>query len=266
MRPIVHAALPLASLFALCFGGVGCDGAANAHNVAPSASASVAAMAASAPAESAAAGEIASKRLEVRRGRSSFLIDAPLEKIKGASDEAKGWIDVDATDLKRSRGELSMRLTTLRTSTFDDEKKNAGQTGHARNWLEVGDESPAASKAAHEYARFRLQSLETDTPSLAAAPEHDGKRTVRLRAIGDVSVHGVTVSRTVPLVAEFEGPATAPTAVSVRSEAPFDVSLKQHDVKPRDTIGKFLDGALEKVGKKIDDRVQVSVEFRAERP
>jgi len=153
--------------------------------------------------------------------------------------------EVDPADLGRSRGEVALRLTALRTTTFGDEKKDASQSGHARNWLEVGDEAPAASKAAHEYARFRLQSLAADAPSLAAVPERDGKRTVRLRATGDVTVHGVVVQRTVPLVADFEGPAGAPTAVSVRTEAPFDVSLKQHDVKPRDTLGKFLDGALE---------------------
>ncbi|HEU4404748.1 MAG TPA: YceI family protein [Polyangiaceae bacterium] len=262
MRPNVHAALPFALLFALLGG---CDGSASAQNAAPAASA--AAVAPAAPsAAMATGGEAAAKRLEVRRGRGSFLIDAPLEKIKGASEEAKGWIELDAADLTRSKGELALRLTALRTTTFGDEKKDAAQSGHARNWLEVGDESPAASKAAHEYARFRLQSLTTDTPALAAVPEREGKRTVRLKATGDVTVHGVSVPRTVPLVAEFEGPASAPTAVSVRSEGPFDVSLKKHDVKPRDTLGKFLDGALEKVGKKIDDRVQVSVEFRAERP
>lgn len=263
MRSNPYAALPLAALFCALCGG--CDKPASAGDAAPTMSAAPAVPAAQ-NAPMAAPGEVSAKRLEVRRGRGSFLIDAPLEKIKGASDEAKGWVEIDATDLTRSKGELGVRLTTLRTATFGDQSKDATQSGHARNWLEVGDDSPAASKAAHEYARFRLQSITTDVPSLAAAPEQGGKRTVHLKATGDVTVHGVSVPRTVPLVAEFEGPASAPTAVTVRSEAPFDVSLKKHDVKPRDTLGKFLDGALEKVGKKIDDRVQVSVEFRAERP
>jgi polyisoprenoid-binding protein YceI len=265
MRSNAHAALPLAFVFALC---AGCDGGpTGGHDATPPAASPAPAPAAAPPAPSAAAqSEAASKRLEVKRGRGSFLIDAPLEKIKGASEEAKGWIEVDPAELARSRGEIMVRLTALRTTTFGDEKKDATQSGHARNWLEVGDETPAAAKAAYEFARFRLQTLTSDARTLAAAPEQDGKRTLHVRATGDLTVHGVSVPISAPLVVELEGPATAPTAATVRSEAPFDVSLKKHDVKPRDTIGKFLDGALEKVGKKIDDRVQVSVEFRAERP
>jgi hypothetical protein len=34
-------------------------------------------------------------------------------------------------------------------------------------------------------------------------------------------------------------------------------------VKPRDITGKFLQGALEKVGDKIVDRVQISLKLRA---
>ena len=37
------------------------------------------------------------------------------------------------------------------------------------------------------------------------------------------------------------------------------VSLKEHDVKPRDVAGKFLAGSLEKVGDKITDTAQVSM-------
>jgi hypothetical protein len=44
---------------------------------------------------------------------------------------------------------------------------------------------------------------------------------------------------------------------------PLRLSLKEHDIKPRDVAGKFLNGALEKIGQKIDDTVQVSIDFTA---
>jgi hypothetical protein len=44
---------------------------------------------------------------------------------------------------------------------------------------------------------------------------------------------------------------------------PLPLSLKEHDIKPRDVAGKFLNGALEKVGKKIDDVVQISLDVTA---
>jgi hypothetical protein len=34
-------------------------------------------------------------------------------------------------------------------------------------------------------------------------------------------------------------------------------------VKPRDKVGSFLNGALDRIGKKIDDKVQVSFEATA---
>jgi len=43
------------------------------------------------------------------------------------------------------------------------------------------------------------------------------------------------------------------------------ISMKEHDVKPRDVAGKFLDGALERVGKKIDDVAQISLDVSASR-
>jgi hypothetical protein len=39
--------------------------------------------------------------------------------------------------------------------------------------------------------------------------------------------------------------------------------MKAHTVMPRDTVGGFLNGALERIGKKIDDKVQVSFEATA---
>jgi hypothetical protein len=67
----------------------------------------------------------------------------------------------------------------------------------------------------------------------------------------------------VKLAALFSGPPDAPTRVQVTTLEPLRISLKQHDVKPRDVAGKFLKGALEQVGEKIVDEVQVSFDFNA---
>jgi hypothetical protein len=62
----------------------------------------------------------------------------------------------------------------------------------------------------------------------------------------------------------FSGPPDAPTLARVVTAAPLVVSLKEHDVKPRDLAGKFLSGALEKIGQKIDDSVQISLDLTAQ--
>ena len=61
----------------------------------------------------------------------------------------------------------------------------------------------------------------------------------------------------------LEGPPEAPTSIRVVTTQPLKISLKEHDVKPRDLAGKFLSGALEKIGQKIDDTVQVSLDLTA---
>jgi hypothetical protein len=84
-----------------------------------------------------------------------------------------------------------------------------------------------------------------------------------LTARGDLWIHGVSSPKTVKLIARFEGAPGAPSGVHVTTAEPLRLSLREHDIKPRDIAGKFLNGALEKVGKKIDDTVQVSLDLFA---
>ena len=86
---------------------------------------------------------------------------------------------------------------------------------------------------------------------------------IAVRVTGDMWIHGVSAPKTVAATVTFTGPADAPTAVHVVTTAPLPVSLKEHDVKPRDLAGKFLSGALEKIGQKIDDSVQISLDLTA---
>ena len=82
-------------------------------------------------------------------------------------------------------------------------------------------------------------------------------------ARGELWVHGVSSPKAIKLSASFQGPPAAPTALHVTTVEPLILSLKEHDIKPRDVAGKFLNGALEKVGKKIDDVVQISLDVTA---
>jgi YceI-like domain len=205
----------------------------------------------------------ASKFTVAEKGTASFLIDAPLEKIKGRSGRLRGEINVDPSDLTATRGEVDVDLMDLATETFDDKSQNASQTGHAHNWLEIGDDVDAKHREENRFARFTIQNVGDVSSRLTDAPEKDGARTLTLTARGDLWVHGVSSPKTVKLVAAFQGPPAAPTALHITTATPLVLSLKEHDIKPRDVAGKFLNGALEKVGKKIDDSVQISLDVTA---
>lgn len=197
-------------------------------------------------------------------GTATFLIDAPLEKIKGRWTKLRGELSLDAADLSKSHGQIDLDLDDLKTETFGDKDKDEAQTEHAHNWLEIG--ADAKGRDENRWARFTFKSLESvSRRTLADAPEANGARTLKVVAKGDMWLHGVTSPKTVKLTVAVRGPAEAPTGLRITTDEPIGISLKEHDVKPRDVAGKFLSGALERVGKKIDDAVQVSLDLSAER-
>jgi polyisoprenoid-binding protein YceI len=255
-----------------------CDEDKKKEDVAPASSAAAATSAATATAAATAVATTAAAtassgvapeqppptgetRFVVTTGKATFLIDAPLEKIKGLSDETRGHIDVSPKDLAKTQGELMVRMSTLKTSTFGDADRDAAQTGHARNWMEVGNDAPASTRMKYEWASFALTSVQATPASLADVKEENGARVVKAVVVGDLTLHGVTSHKTaIPMTATFKGPADAPTEMVLKTDEPIVVSMKEHDIKPRDKVGGLLNGALERIGKKIDDRVGVSFE------
>lgn len=198
------------------------------------------------------------QKLLLSKGKGSFLIDAPLEKIKGVSEEVQGYLSINPSDLSQSKGEVKIKLSSLKTTTFDDQGKNTTQTEHAQNWLE-------ANKSNYQWAVFQIESVEAEKTKLADIPAENGIKKAKLKVAGTLDLHGVKSKKNVVMNVTFKGNSDTALEVDASSESPMMVSLKEHDIKPRDTLGKFLNGALEQVGKKIDDKVQVSIEISAKK-
>jgi len=197
-------------------------------------------------------------------GKVSVTIDAPLEKFKGQTEKLSGVFDVDLGDLKATSGELVGDLDAFVTHTFGDADKDESQTEHAKNWFEIGEKVAPAKRDDYRMARFTVESIDSvSAPNLAAVKEQDGVRTVHFTATGTLRVHGRPSKKKVEVDATFKGPPDAPTEIAFRTTQPVIASLSEHDVKPRDLTGQFLAGALEKVGKKLDDKAQVHIEARA---
>lgn len=213
----------------------------------------------------AAAAQVTSKSFVVAdEGSASFLIDAPLEKIKGTATRFRGNLLVDPAKLSATTGQIDVDLKTLKTSTFDDAEKNTKQTEHAQNWFELGNDVEAKQREENQWARFTIKSVKLTGPEkIAELKEADGARAAEITAEGNLWIHGASIAKTVKLLVSFKGPPDAPTTVQIKTVEAFPVSLKEHGVMPRDVAGKFLQGTLEKIGQKIDDKVQVSLDFKA---
>jgi hypothetical protein len=204
------------------------------------------------------------------QGKASVYIDAPLEKLRGETQQLGGYLRLNPRKLDASSGTLTASLLGFTTHTFGDKEKDETQTEHAHNWFEIGDDVKVGRPRDFENYQdvvFRIDAIESVSPSadLAQVKEENGARTVTLKANGTLWVHGRPAQKRVTIEVAFKGPAEAPTEVAFKTTAPMHVSLVAHDVKPRDAAGKFLDGALSVVGKKMDDDAQVSVEGTAAR-
>jgi YceI-like domain len=196
----------------------------------------------------------------------TFLIDAPLEKIKGRFGGTVGTLDLDSMFLNQTKGSFTVDLDGFKTSTFGDESKDASQTEHMKNWLEIGPDVDEKVRERNRYAQFTITSIsDVSVNNVDKIPTRNQQRIVTMKVNGNLQLHGVTSQKTVDIVLTFVGSPEELAFLRIGTAHPFQISLKEHDIKPRDLAGRFLAGALEKVGQKIDDTVQISLDFKAAR-
>ncbi len=212
--------------------------------------------------------------------KATIEMEAPKEKIKATATGGAGSIEIDLTNLASSRGEVKMDLTTLTTSTFsgkaDSERENKAQTTHARTWLEVADGEEGKLddklKETNRYAVYAIRSVENasanDVTKVAKANDGaDEVRTVTLTTKGEILVHGHKAPREadVELAFRYDAGATAdkPKALVVKTKKPLRIVLAEHDVKPRDKVGKIAKESFHLLGTKVAENADVSLDLRA---
>lgn len=200
--------------------------------------------------------------------KTSIDMPAPKEHIKSETTAAAGKLEVDLMNVENTRGEVKIDLTTLTMHTFDDPEKNQTQTHHSHNWLEAGDLVDAATKEANRYAVFGIQSIDgasaKDVTKVTPTKEgNDEVRTITLTAHGEFLVHGRKVNKDVPLEVRFVGNATAPSRIDIKSTAPLQVLLAEHDVKPRDNLGKLAQKSFNLLGTKVAETADITLDLHA---
>ena len=143
------------------------------------------------------------------------------------------------------------------------------------NWFEIGPDVDAKAREKNRWAVFDIKKIIKADPAdlKAAKPFTDEIGTgyfFNITAEGPLTVHGVKSNKTVELAVSLwdVNPAGkrykhAQRVLLMRTVKPIEISMKAHDVKPRDTTGQFLSKALSVVGLKISDEVQISLDLRA---
>lgn len=210
--------------------------------------------------------------------KTTIDMPAPKERIKGETTAAKGTLHVDLADLAMTRGDIYIDLDTLATHTFGDAEKDATQTHHAHTWLQIDEmvKDPAARER-NRWVHFAIRSIDglsaTDVSKVAPTTVGgDDVRTVTLVAHGDIEVHSLSskAQRDAALEVRFHAPAgsapgTKPTSIELVSRDPskLEITLADHDVKPRDAEGILAQKAFGLLGTKVADVANVSVNLVA---
>ncbi|WP_394824626.1 hypothetical protein [Pendulispora albinea] len=198
---------------------------------------------------------------------------APAEHLKGDTSVSAGALDVDFLNLANTRGEVKIDLTSLKTHTFDSEPQDSKQTKDAAGWLEVGDAVTPDVREANRWAVYSIRSIDglsaADVTKVPAVSAKDGEtRTVIVTSHGELLLHGHKVDKEVPLEVRFHYPAGAaaeshPTSMDITTKSPFKITIAEHDVKPRDNLGKLAKRAFSLLGTKVADVLDVTFELRA---
>ncbi len=205
-------------------------------------------------------------------GKTSIDMPGVKEHIKADTTASEGKLDVDLMDLTKSVGEVKVDLTTLKTHTFTDNDKNDAQTGHARNWMEVGSDYTKDAIEKYKWAVFAIRSIDNVsqadiTKVVATSKDGEDVRTVTLTGHGEILVHGHAAKKDIPMEARFYWPAgakpeTKPSRIVFATKTPIRVTLKEHDVRPRDTSGKLLDWTTSLISK-VAETADISFEMTA---
>ncbi|HEX3772455.1 MAG TPA: hypothetical protein VHV30_16370 [Polyangiaceae bacterium] len=221
--------------------------------------------------------------------KSSTHVDMPgvKEHIKADTTVADGSLDVDPTDLTKSRGVVRIDLTSFASHTFGN-GDDPTQTKHALTWLEVAVDGKTSDEM--RWAVFAIRSAApldgapaVRTPEQSEGPDRsppvdltkvapvkdgpDDVRQVPMTVHGEVLVHGHKVEKDGVVDVAFRYPSGAapdsrPTRIEIKSKEPMRLVLKELDVRPRDPAGQLLDWTTKLISK-VAEIADVTVDLAA---
>jgi len=190
----------------------------------------------------------------------SFLMNAPIEKIKGeVANATTGQLFIDPQNIMKTTGlgkvdldklELFHQKKDEETGEFGERIKSERQNEHARNWLEIASSAPPDQRELNRWVEYKIDKVvkasATDLSKLTG-PERKITATVE----GDFRLHQRKTRKQAKVEATFKYDGDKLVSVSVKTTEPMDVGLDEHDVRPRELFGKLAQKTLSDLGEKV---------------
>lgn len=176
-----------------------------------------------------------------RESRVRFTTVGRKGKVSGSAPVSGGELELDPTDLTRTRASVAVDLRALELDPTELppslELGDLTPRTLALYWLELGPRVPQEKLEQFSVARFELASVE----GWSGAPlETSGRKPASLRAtaIGSLLLHGFRA----PVRAEVHlgtipGAGGTPPRVTIRSATPVVLPLAPHDISARGPDG-----------------------------
>jgi hypothetical protein len=214
--------------------------------------------------------------------RAALELRGRQRRVDGELPIVAGRLWVDPTDVAATRAELTFDLAAIRLwdaspETAGMHADEAGLTDRSLEWLQLFLPGDVGAHPELRYARFTLLSIGSSSSSdLDAAPTvRSGQptvvaRRVRLRASGELELHGRRLPQTVSLDATFEWTAPAepdapPRRILLETAEPLELDLLGYGVVPRDARGSPLADELAELRRLPWKPLQIRAHWRAER-
>jgi hypothetical protein len=205
--------------------------------------------------------------------RAELVLGAPDRRLEGHVPVSAGRLWLDPQDLSSMGAALTFDLAAIVVGGAPPLGSSPSRTltDQSLDWLEVGD----GSAPEHRYARFRLLTVGSASsndaasarPVPASRPGAVARR-VRLRASGQLELHGYRLPQTSSLIMTFEWPGSEPAGhpsrIELATEESIEVDLLGHGILPRNGRGEVLADSLAELRKHPDNRVQVRARWVAE--
>lgn len=205
-------------------------------------------------------------RVEGNDAELGFTMTAPLEHIRGSISTLSGKLMVNPEALSEMTGVFSADLSTLelfqstRSSEqagFAPETRNTLQNEHARNWLEIGADVPAAQRDLNRRVEFRPSKVEvTGAQTLSALAKPGTSSTLRVH--GQITIHGLTRSIETELLLTADITNGQLNGLHFKSTNPVSIDLTSFAIEPRDGFGKLAQKTLSALAPRVAKEALVS--------
>jgi len=219
----------------------------------------------------------------VPSSRAEFVVGGARQgpTVRGEVPVASGRVWLDGSDLATTRATLTFDLSAMQLWDGSSKKPPEGAqrshlTEQSLDWLQLSRPADIQAHPELRYARFTLLGIGSSSSSdLDAAPTvRSGQpavvaRRVRLRASGELELHGHRLPQTVALTATFEWaatsqPGTPPARLLLETAEPIAIDLLAYRVTPRNARGEVLADGLTQLRRPSRSSVQVRARWEAE--